>query len=284
MKLISGSSNPNLTRQLSDLMGAPIAEVEVRRFPDGEIYARIVDDISEEDVCVVQSTYPDDNALQFLILTQLARDLGAASVTGVIPYYGYSRQDRVFKDGESFTARTMARLIQMAVDHVVCVNLHKESITEEFTDARCTHVSVMPHIGEFMKQHGIQFILAPDKGAVEYARQAAEAAGCEYTNLEKKRLDGRTVSMAPKDLDVRGKKVCIIDDIIATGGTILRASQALREQGAGSVYACCAHGLFTDGGRERLEKHLDGLYSTDTIENSTSSISAAAAIAGALLK
>ena len=284
MKLISGSSNPNLTRQLSDLMDAPIAEAEVRRFPDGELYARIVDDISGEDVCVIQSTYPDDNALEFLILTQLARDLGGASVTGVIPYYGYARQDRAFKDGESFTARTMARHIQMAVDRVVCVNLHKEAILQEFTDAEPVHVSVMSHIGEFMKQHDIQYILAPDKGAVEYARQAAEAAGCDYTNLEKKRLDGRTVSMVQKDLEVKGKRVCIIDDIIATGGTIMRASKALREQGARSVFACCAHGLFTGGGRERLEKQLDGLYSTDTIENPTSSISASAAIAGALLK
>ncbi len=284
MKLISGSSNPNLSRHLSDIMGAPIAEAEIRRFPDGELYARIVDDISGEDVCVVQSTYPDHNAVEFLILTRLARDLGAGSVTGVIPYYGYARQDRVFKEGESFTARTMARHIQLSCDRVVCVNLHKEAITREFTDERCLHVSVMPQIGEFMKQHDIRYVLAPDKGAVEYARQAAEAAGCDYTNLEKKRLDGRTVSMAPKDLDVEGKRVCIIDDIIATGGTIMRASQALKDQGAGSVFACCAHGLFTGGGLERLEPYLDGLYSTDTIENPTSRISAAEAIAGALLK
>jgi ribose-phosphate pyrophosphokinase len=194
----------------------------------------------------------------------------------VIPYYGYARQDRIFKEGESFSARTMAHHLQMDVDHLVCVNLHKEAILEEFDSVYgSANVSVMGMIGEFLKNAEIDLILSPDKGAIGYAKETATVLGCDFDNLEKTRIDGSTVMITPKELDVDGRNVCIVDDIIATGGTIDRAQQALRKQGASKVFACCAHGLFTGGGMERLEPVLDGLFSSDTIENPTSAFSAA---------
>jgi len=229
---------------------------------------------------IVQSTYPDHNAMEMFILSQLVSDLGAGSVWGVVPYFGYARQDRVFNEGESFTARTMARHLQMSLDHVICVNLHKETILDHFTDVKSrVNLSVMGDIGAFLKEMGVDFVLSPDAGAVDYAREAASEAGVPFDHLEKRRLDGETVSMKPKNLDVDGRNVAIVDDIIATGGTILRAQETLREQGAEKVYACCAHGLFTGGGIERLTPHLDGLFSSDTIENPTTRISAGRVIA-----
>ncbi|HHD16760.1 MAG TPA: ribose-phosphate diphosphokinase, partial [Euryarchaeota archaeon] len=267
MRVLKGSSNPRLSDSIASELGADTVLADIRRFPDGEIYARVLEPLDGEDVVIVQSTYPDHNAMEMFILSQLVSDLGAGSVWGVVPYFGYARQDRVFNEGESFTARTMARHLQMSLDHVICVNLHKETILDHFTDVKSrVNLSVMGDIGAFLKEMGVDFVLSPDAGAVDYAREAASEAGVPFDHLEKRRLDGETVSMKPKNLDVDGRNVAIVDDIIATGGTILRAQETLREQGAEKVYACCAHGLFTGGGIERLTPHLDGLFSSDTIE------------------
>jgi len=276
MRVLEGSSNPGLSVAISNILGTDPILRDIRRFPDGEVYCRILEPIEDEDVILVQSTYPDNNAIETLILAGLVKDLGASSVTGVIPYYGYARQDMVFNEGESFTARTMAMHLQLSMDNIVCINLHKEKTLEQFTTLENrTNVSVMGEIGSYLKGLDVDFILSPDKGASGYANEAAEAAGCDYDNLEKTRIDGETVKMAPKDLDVDGKIVAIVDDIIATGGTILRAQEALREQGAKKVYAGCAHGLFTGGGISRLKPVLNGLFSSDTIENPTTKLSAA---------
>ena len=284
MRVLKGTSNPGLAEAISERSRTKPIIMDIRRFPDGEIYCRLLESIDEEDVVIVQSTYPDNNALEALILAALAKDNGARSVTGVIPYYGYARQDMVFNEGESFTARTMARHLQLSMDNIVCVNLHKEKTLEQFNDVRSrVNISVMGEIGRFLKGLDVDFILSPDRGAVGYAKEVAEFAGCDFDNLDKTRIDGKTVKMEPKELDVDGKIVAIVDDIIATGGTILRAQEALREQGAKKVYACCAHGLFTGGGIERLSPVLDGLYSSDTIENPTTEISAAGPIADYLM-
>lgn len=281
MRILQGSSNPALAENLSGVLGAGVVSRELFRFPDGELYIRIKESVSDQDIILVQSTYPDDNAVEFLLLSRTLRDLGASSVIGVIPYYGYARQDRTFKEGESFSARTMAQHLQADLDHVICVNLHKEATLSEFDSlTSAANVSVMGVIGSYMENLGVDLVLSPDKGAVGYARETARVAGCGFDHLEKTRIDGRSVVMTPKKLDVRGKAVCIVDDIIATGGTIMKAQEVLREQGAREVYACCAHGLFTGGGRDRLEPVLDGLFSSDTIENPTSSFSAAVPIAG----
>ncbi|MDG6224886.1 MAG: ribose-phosphate diphosphokinase [Candidatus Thermoplasmatota archaeon] len=282
MRILCGSSNPSLCTSLSKELDAGILNADIRRFPDGELYARLLEDITGETVLIVQSTYPDDNALEMLMLSSMTRDNGASRVIGVIPYFGYARQDRVFKEGESFAARTMARHLSLSLSDVICVNLHKQATLEEFgTAVGKRNVSVMSELGGMMKGR-LDLVLSPDKGAITYAAEAARTAGCPFDHLEKTRIDGSTVTMARKELDVDGKDVCIVDDIIATGSTIARASEALREQGARKVFACCVHGLFTGGGRERLEHILDGLFSSDTIENQTTAFSATAPVARAV--
>ena len=283
MLLFSGTSNPKLSQELLRLTGSDPVEKELRRFPDGELYSRLNTDVSGETVILVQSTYPDENAMELFITSRMLKDHGADDIICVIPYFGYARQDRIFKEGESFTARTMCSLIEKNVDHVICVNLHKEATLNEFSEVKSArNVSVMREIGKLARELGVDFMLAPDKGAVPYAEDAATTCGCRFDHLEKTRIDPSTVKMAPKDLEVEGKSVCIVDDIIATGGTIMRASKALKEQGANSVYACCAHGLFTGGGRKKLEPELEGLYSSDTLEGPANKISAAPPIKEAI--
>ncbi|MEA3557938.1 MAG: ribose-phosphate diphosphokinase [Candidatus Thermoplasmatota archaeon] len=280
MRILAGTSNMAISENLSGILDVSMVRREIRRFPDRELYIRVLENIKEQDIVIVQSTYPDENAVEFLFLSQLAKDLGARTVIGVIPYFGYARQDRIFREGESFSARTMAHHLQKNIDHIICVNLHKEATLDEFTDViSASNVSVMKVTGEFLRSANVDHVLSPDKGAIGYAREAAEVLGAGFDHLEKTRIDGSTVRIASKELDIRGKVVCIVDDIIATGGTIYRAQEALKEQGAKEVYACCAHGLFTGGGSERLDPVLDGLFSSDTLENGTSAFSAAYPIA-----
>ena len=282
MRILCGSSNPSLCASLSKELDVRILNTDIRRFPDGELYARLLEDIDGETALVVQSTYPDHNTVEMLMLSSMARDNGASRVIGIIPYFGYARQDRVFKEGESFAARTMARHLSLSLNDVICVNLHKQATLEEFGEGfRRRNVSVMGELGAMMKGK-TDLVLSPDKGAIPYAAEAASNAGCPFDHLEKTRIDGSTVTMAKKEMDVAGKTVCIVDDIIATGSTIARAAEALREHGAIKVFACCAHGLFTGGGRERLEPVLDGLFSSDTIEGPTNAFSASVPIARAV--
>ena len=125
-------------------------------------------------------------------------------------------------------------------------------------------------------------MLSPDKGAISRATEVAGLIGCEFSYLEKTRIDAHTIEHTPKDLDVDGKVVAIVDDMISTGGTICRASDALRRQGATEVHAACTHGLFTGGAILRLANHVDGVHSTDSLPNPRAVVSAAPALARGL--
>jgi ribose-phosphate pyrophosphokinase len=140
----------------------------------------------------------------------------------------------------------------------------------------------MPEIGKFVKKFKPDLIVSPDRGAVELAKTVSEVLDCQWDYLEKTRIDGKTVKMQPKNMEAEGKKVVIVDDIIATGGTIITATKQLRAQGAKKVYAACTHGLFTSRALPKLERACDGVYSTNTIPGKVSKISAAQPIADAL--
>jgi ribose-phosphate pyrophosphokinase len=259
-------------------LDAKLADVEIKRFPDGECYVRIKDDLKGQEAIVVQTTFPDPHLVELFILLDALKGLSPSRIITVVPYFGYARQDKRFLEGEAISARAFSRLIDAASDEFVSVDIHAPKILEWF-DVPAKDVSVMPTFGEFFKDKGVDLVLAPDKGALDRADATASVLGCEWDHLEKTRIDGDTVKMAPKELDAKGRTVAIVDDIIATGGTIIRATEALREQGAKKVFAACAHGLYTKNALERLEPALDAVYSADTIENPTSVISAAGAIA-----
>jgi ribose-phosphate pyrophosphokinase len=279
--VVGGSASRKLSASLAKALGAKLADVEIKRFPDGECYVRIKEDLKGQEVMVVQTTFPDPFLVELFILIDAARDLGPSKVTTVVPYFGYARQDKRFLDGEAISARAFSRLIDGVTDEFVTVDIHAPKILDWFK-VPSKDVSVMPSFGEFLRDKGVDLVLAPDKGALDRARSTADVLGCQWDHLEKTRLDGENVRMAPKELDAKGKTVAIVDDIIATGGTIIRATEALREQGAQKVYAACAHGLYTKNALERLEPTLDAVFSADTIENPTSVISAASAIAAYL--
>jgi ribose-phosphate pyrophosphokinase len=283
MFILGGTSAKSVAMSLGKQLQQPLVQTSYKRFPDDEFYVRLHDNIAGEDVLIVQTAYPDPKIIELFLMQDAVYDAGAKTVTVVLPYFGYSRQDKKFEEGEAISARAIAKHISMNADSVITVDPHKEHVLNFFTVPAysCSAVST---IAQYLKEKHIDFVLAPDKGAKERAKQAAALINCEYDYLEKTRIDGFTVKITPKTLDAKGKHVAIIDDIISTGTTMAHSIKELKKQGAKSVSVACTHGLFVGGAKEKLQAaECDEIISTDTIETEFSKVSAAECIAEALL-
>jgi len=284
MFILGGTSAKNIATNLANRLQQPLVHTTYKRFPDDEFYVRLHDNIAGQDVLIVQTAYPDTKIVELFLIQDAVHDAGAKTITVILPYFGYSRQDKKFEEGEAISARAIAQHISMNVDCVITVDPHKDHVLKFFTVPAysCTAVST---IAQYLKDKNIDFVLAPDKGAKERAKEAAALINCEYDLLEKTRIDGSTVKITPKKLDARGKHVAIIDDIISTGGTMAHSIKELKKQGAASVSVACTHGLFVGGAKEKLlAADCDEIISTDTIETEYSKVSAAECIAETLLK
>jgi ribose-phosphate pyrophosphokinase len=284
MYILGGTSAKNIAGNLATSLHQPLLQATYKRFPDDEFYIRVLEPIAGEDVLIVQTAYPDPKIVELLIMQDAVHDAGAKRIMVVLPYFGYSRQDKKFEEGEAISARAIAQHISLHADSVITVDPHKEHILKFFTIPAysCSAVST---IAQHLKEKNIDFILAPDKGAKDRAKEAAGLINCEYDYLEKTRIDGTTVKITPKKLDARGRHVAIIDDIISTGGTMANSIKELKKQGAKSVSVACTHGLFVGAAKEKLlSAGCDDIISTDTIENEFSKVSAAQCIAETLIK
>ena len=304
MPVVSGSSGRGVATSLAPLIGMQYIELESRRFPDGEGYVRVpsdaIDAIRSEPVVLVSNTYPDSGIVNTVLLLEAIADVRRGDLSNLkgeepqsmedvgsgiylaIPYYGYSRQDKRFSKGEAVSARVFAKILERGCDGIAILDLHEPAVLEGM-DVPIEFVSSMPEIAELLQSEvSPDFVLSPDKGAIARATEVAGLIGCEFSYLEKTRIDAHTIEHTPKDLDVDGKVVAIVDDMISTGGTICRASDALRRQGATEVHAACTHGLFTGGAILRLANHVDGVHSTDSLPNPRAVVSAAPALARGL--
>lgn len=304
----SGSGDTALAEALAKELEWDHVQLEARRFPDTEGYVRVPDDCIEPvrsgPVALVSATFPDSAILETLFLLHALKDVREGNMSSlkngekslpnvgpglflIIPYFGYSRQDKRFMVGEAVSARFLASTFANHCDGIVILDIHAPVAVEGLT----TPVELVSSMSEIAlhlqtKVHP-DFILSPDKGAVERASEVAQTIGVPFSYLEKKRIDAHTIEHTPKDLDVNGQIVAIVDDMISTGGTICRASEALMKQGAKEVHAACTHGLFTGGAIKRLSNHVSGVHSTDSLPNPRANVSAAPALArgvNALLK
>jgi len=284
MFILGGTSAKNVAENLANRLRQPLLHTIYKRFPDDEFYVRVLDDIAGKDVVIVQTAYPDPKIVELLLMQDAVHDAGAKKITVVLPYFGYSRQDKKFEEGEAISARAIAEHISLHADCVITVDPHKEHILKFFTVPAysCSAVST---IAQHLKEKNIDFVLAPDKGAKERAKETAKLINCEYDYLEKTRIDGATVKITPKKLDAHGKNVAIIDDIISTGDTMVNSIKELKKQGAKTVLIACTHGLFIGGAKEKLlTADCDEIISTDTIETDFSKVSVAECIATTILK
>ena len=305
--IVSGSNSRPLAIDLAAELGWQHIPLESRRFPDLEGYVRIPSEHIEavrsrsEPVVLVSTTYPDNGIIETLLLLEAISDVREGKTDSLkgggpegllpvgpgvilaVPYFGYSRQDKRFQAGEVVSAKAIGKLLAGRCDGIVFLDIHSRSALEEL-GVPVVFTSCMPEIAHYLQQIvKPDFILSPDKGAIERASQVAEAIGCRFSYLEKTRIDAHTIVHKAKDLDVDGAIVTIVDDMIATGGTICRASEALISQGAVEVHAACAHGLFTGGAISRLDEFVNGVHAANSLQNPRAVISGGPALARGVL-
>ena len=265
MYVIGGTSSKKVAEDLSRKLRSHLVRTITKRFPDGELYIRILDDISEENVIIVQTTYPDPNIIELFLLQDAVKEAGAKKITVIIPYFGYSRQDKKFEDGEPISAKTIANLISLNANEIITIDPHKEHILDFFS-IPASSCSAVPEIAKFLKKKDVDMVLAPDKGALGRAKKASNIIGCDFDYIEKIRINGTTVKIKPRNLDAQNKNVAIIDDIISTGGTMAKSIKELKDQGAEKIFVSCTHGLFAGDAIKKLNSAgCNEIISTDTI-------------------
>lgn len=275
MILLAGSTNIHLSERISAETGFHIASVENRVFPDGERYVRINEQLENKDLLFVSSTFPDSSIVELLLLHDAASRMRPSSMRLLIPYFGYQRQDKLFREGEAVSAEIMASLLDSRFDEVMTVDIHADGVLKYFKHSRSVNFVAAPEIARYFMGKGVDLVISPDGGmrAVEYAKEAASVLNCEYDYFLKERIDASTVKLYPKKMDVRGRNVLVLDDIIATGGSMIAALKRLREMGAAKVFVGCTHGLFIGNSLKTISSIAEETVSTDTIETQASAVS-----------
>ncbi len=299
MLVVSGSSCRHIAEDMAKLLDCEHHSLEARRFPDSEGYFRVpessIEKIRSTTVILVSNTFPDSGIIETLLLLEAINDVRQGNLSDIrgkgidcdpigpgiylaIPYFGYSRQDKRFNQGEVISARAIGMLLSSKCDGITVLDLHAPEVLKKLP-VPVNFASSMTEIANYLQSEITpDFILSPDKGAIERASFVAETIGCKFSYLEKTRIDAHTIVHKAKDLDVNNAIVTIVDDMISTGGTICRASEALRDQGAKAVYAACSHGLFTGGAISKLDKYVDGIIASDSLRNPRSVVSSAHAL------
>lgn len=285
--IIGGSASQKLAAKVAWDLGENLRPIETRRFPDGERYIRIKGEVPKE-VVVIQSTgYPqDENLMELFLLLKNLKSLGVERTRVVIPYFGYGRQERRFKSGEAVSAVIVAELLEAAgASEIYSINLHEKNI-KEFFNIPVHEISAMPMIANYInEQIDDPMIIGPDKGALGFAEEISGILKCDCDYLEKIRISPEKVEMKPKNLDVQGRDVVIIDDIISTGGTIVSASRILNDLGAKKVFVGCVHPILVEDALLKIfAAGVDDVFATDTLKSDVSTISVAPLLAGYLKK
>ena len=273
MKLITGNANTQLAIDIAKIAGMELCETLVTRFADNEIWVEIKENIRGEDVFLVQSTCnpANDNLMELLILVDACKRASAGRITAVIPYYGYARQDRKPAGRSPITAKLVANMIEAAgVDRVLTMDLHAGQI-QGFFDIPVDNLYAQPLfvkdlLTNPMVENGRAIIISPDAGGVPRARAIAKQLNLDIAIIDKRR-DRANESEAMNVIgDVLGKQCIIVDDIIDTGGTLVKAAKALENEGAEDVQAYITHGVLSNDGAKRMEHSaMSRLVITDTI-------------------
>ncbi|HIQ32695.1 MAG TPA: ribose-phosphate diphosphokinase [Methanothermococcus okinawensis] len=275
--VVPGEKAQELAYRVSKLAGCKLLRTEFKRFPDGELYIRVLDNeaIDNEDVVFIQSQRDQNDAVvESILMSDILRDEGARSVTLVASYLAYTRQDKKFNPGEPISIRVLAKVYSQLFDRVITINPHETHI-KSFFEVPFICGSAVKELASYVKDRlNNPVVLSPDTGAIELAREAAEVIGCDYDYLEKTRITPTEIKVAPKNLHVEGRDVLIVDDIISTGGTVATAIKMLKEQGAGDVIVACVHPVLIGDALNKLyTSGASEVIGTDTFPSPVSKVS-----------
>ena len=271
LKIFSGSAHRALAEEIAAFLQVQVGRAKLQRFPDTEVSFQIDENIRGTDVFVVQPTCAevDKHLVELCVMIDAFRRSSASRITAVIPYYGYARQDRKDKPRVPISAKLMANLITAAgANRVLTMDLHKAQI-QGFFDIPVDHLFAAPVIIDYLRASYVSdglTIVSPDAGGAERARAYAKRLGAELAIIDKRRSEDGTAEVMNVIGDVGGRTCILQDDIVDTAGTIVKAANALKANGAGRVIACAVHGVLSGPAIERLEAApIDQVVITNTI-------------------
>ncbi|MGB6018507.1 MAG: ribose-phosphate pyrophosphokinase [Sulfurimonadaceae bacterium] len=269
-KIFAGSSSVDFAQEICKTLDVPLAKADVKRFSDGEISVQIAESVRGRDVFIVQSTGSpsNDNLMELLIMTDALRRSSASSITAVVPYYGYARQDRKAAPRVPITAKLVADLYETAgIDRVVTIDLHAGQI-QGFFNIPVDNLYGSIVFKEYVQSKNLPnpVIASPDIGGVERARYFAKQLGLEMVIVDKRREKANESEVMNIIGDVEGKDVIIVDDMVDTAGTMVKAAAALKGKGATSVMAIATHGVLSGKAYVNLDSDaLDELCISNTL-------------------
>jgi ribose-phosphate pyrophosphokinase len=283
--IVPASTSQALAAALADEGVGSLTVPTYDRFADGETLAA-VPEFEDSEAIIVASTATNDAHIELLQLQDAVREAGATDITTVIPYLGYARQDKAFKRGQPISVRATARAISTGTDRVFLVEPHEPAVADFFT-VPTEPIDAAAGLAEPLSDLQDPLFVAPDEGAIELATTTRDAYGEGAVDYFEKDRDYETgeIELTPSDAPVDGRDVVVVDDIIATGGTMSGAIEVLNSRGAGDVYAVCVHPVLAEAARTKLAAAgVERVIGTDSLERAVSDVSVAPAIAARLGK
>ena len=270
-RIFTGNANPDLAREIAGYLGTTVGDSVVNRFNNGEIQVMINESVRGKDIFIVQPTcgpIVNDNVMELLIMADAFRRASAKTITAVVPYYGYARQDRKARGREPITSKLMADLmIASGITRVVTIDLHAAQI-QGFFNIPFDHMPGGPLMAEYIKSKNLEdlIVVSPDLGGVARARKFAEELNCGLAIIDKRRPEPGVAEVMNIIGSVEGKTCVMVDDMVDTAGSLTEGARALEKFGAKAVYACCTHGILTDPALARIAaSNITELVITNTI-------------------
>lgn len=270
LEIFTGNANPKLAEDICGELGKKIGGILVTRFSEGEIRVKIDDNVRGKDVFVVQPTCPppNENLMELLIIIDALKRASAGRITAVMPYYGYARQDRKDQPRVPITAKLVANLLTVAgADRILTMDLHAGQI-QGFFDIPMDHLFAINVFVEYIQKLKLNdlVVVSPDVGGIKTARAYAKRMGAALAIVDKRRISPEKAEAMNILGEVEGKNAVLVDDLIATGGSLLEAASALKKAGVRKIFAAVVHGVLSGGAIKNIEGSLlEELIITDTI-------------------
>lgn len=270
MKILAGTAHQDLAKQIAGVAGTDLCGVEIRKFPDGEVFVKITENIRGDDVFIIQPTSfpPNDNLMELLIMVDAAKRASAKRITAVLPYYGYARQDRKDQPRVPITAKLVANLLVAAgINRILTMDLHAQQI-QGFFDIPVDHLYAAPVIVKYLREKTPDnlVVVAPDTGGMKLAAVYADMLGAGVAVVGKERKSAEDVEATHLVGNVKGCHAVLVDDMTSTAGTLTAAAAILEGAGAASIRAAVSHSLLNEKGVDRLNhSSIEELVVTDSV-------------------